>query len=71
MLWQTMVKALLKSRKVTSMALVTPAEQVTYSIRRAGRLVRYTLPLENPCWLFLVTLLSFMMWTQSPSGLAS
>lgn len=26
---------------------------------------------ENSCWLFLVTLLSFLMWTQSPSRLAS
>lgn len=38
-----MVKALLKPRKETSSALLTPAEQGTYSIRRAGRLVRGTL----------------------------
>lgn len=65
MLWEAMVKALIKPRKAISTALLTPAERVTYSIRRAGRLVRHTLSLENPFWLFLVTAPSFMMWTQT------
>lgn len=63
MLWETMVEALLKPRKEISTVLLIPAEQGTYLISRAGWLVRHTLHLENPCWLSIVTLLSFVSWT--------
>lgn len=59
MLWETVLKTLLKSRETTSTAFLSSTRQVTWS-KKETRLVKQDPLLTNPCCLGLMSWLSCM-----------